>query len=1159
MDHEIAPKIIANRFLIKRQIGQGGMGQVLHVYDYITLQDAALKRVLFDPLVHTHLDKAKAQYNFASEFQILASLRHPHIVEVFTYGFDSDRVPYYVMQLLQSPQNFLEATYQLPLKEKIMLTVQMLRALLYLHHRGIIHRDIKPGNVLLADGRLRVLDFGLAAKRKPLNKPDNSSEVIEGTLAYMAPELIKGASFSIASDLYAVGIMLFEAIAGQHPFTHESIMNFVTAVLTEPPNFDLLKRHVRSTDEQPQGTSRTKIIPRSDEVNDLATLPLQKSPDGQEISQKPSDKPSASQEFYDGEDEEEEETYFSLIGIIAKLLEKDPQERYQDAADVIRDLSSAIGEEFPIETRATRESFLQSADFIGRDNELNRLKQALTAAQKGSGSIIVISGERGIGKTRLAQELNTHALVEGSIVTVGSAAAEKAYDIWKDPFQRLVLETKLSSEETAILQEVYSSKAKARPEDAVSPASPGRPASSENPAGPAPQDRQQRLLNTISSLLSRQQEPIVIILEDIHLAGSESLAILRHISQTISSLRLLIVVTFSPDESIPLKDYLAGINYEEIELPRFTREQVAFLSASMLGKSGTAPHIVDFLSRQTEGNVLFMVEIIRALAEETGQLEKIVSIENLPKHMTTGGIVQLLQRRLDRIPADAFPPLRLAAVIGRRVDTALLKQVFQNLKAEEWLNICANANTLEFRQGDWQFTHHKLRDTIQAALTAEELRHLHTQAAEAYIATYADNPVYAANIAVHWRNADQPQKELQYTVPAADYAYRISAFDEALEHYQRALVLLPPEEAVTRRSIQNRIATIYIMQDQLGSAFEVATKTLSEVQADGNSEMLADVQKILGRIAMIRGEFKEAEEHFRQALAIYQDKNQISGIADIVINEGRLLARMGRFDEAMSNARKALALFQQTGNQWDTANTLNLLSSLYGQTGRFPEATEYALKSLQTMQEIGNREGMAGIQSNLGIINLMQRNNAEAKTWLQKAQAIYAEIRQFRGLASCLNNLGMIAMNDGDAADAKALFDQALSYIAELEDPHFKSNIRVNMARSDYLLGQYSTAMSEFKKVLLTGQQINALPIMLEALIGIGHILMQTGDTETVIRIRNVVSGFASRSREVEELLKSLDEAMKTELKLQTAPKDTTSSVSLDDLIRDLTAEASAS
>jgi tetratricopeptide (TPR) repeat protein len=146
----------------------------------------------------------------------------------------------------------------------------------------------------------------------------------------------------------------------------------------------------------------------------------------------------------------------------------------------------------------------------------------------------------------------------------------------------------------------------------------------------------------------------------------------------------------------------------------------------------------------------------------------------------------------------------------------------------------------------------------------------------------------------------------------------------------------------------------------------------------------------------------------------------------------------------------------------------------------------------------------------------------------------------------------MIAMNDGDPSGANALFNQALTSINDLEDPHFKSNIRANLARTMYLLEQYPTAMTEFKKVLAVGQQINALPIMLEALIGIGHILIQTGDAVMVMRIRNVVSGFASKSREVEELLNSLDQAIKADTKFQNISAGSSRSESLDELIREL-------
>ena len=100
------------------------------------------------------------------EFRLLSSLRHPHIIKVLDYGFDDNLTPYYTMELLENPQTILEAGEGLNFGGKWRLIMQLLQALQYLHRRGVLHRDLKPDNVLVVEGQVKVLDFGLAGARE---------------------------------------------------------------------------------------------------------------------------------------------------------------------------------------------------------------------------------------------------------------------------------------------------------------------------------------------------------------------------------------------------------------------------------------------------------------------------------------------------------------------------------------------------------------------------------------------------------------------------------------------------------------------------------------------------------------------------------------------------------------------------------------------------------------------------------------------------------------------------------------------------------------------------------------------------------------------------------------------------------------------------------
>lgn len=224
------------RYRLLALLGQGGMGTVYRAYDRLTGQTVALKQVQVAPQALAFASRPVANDTsslllaLAQEFKLLASLRHPHIISVLDYGFINQQ-PYFTMELLEQPQTLLAAGRGQPLVDQIDLLIQTLQALTYLHRRGILHRDLKPDNVLVSGGRLRVLDFGLSMEREQARSADTS-----GTLLYMAPEVIEGAAHSEAADLYSVGVMAYEMFVGQHPFQSDNIGTLLTRVLREDPD-----------------------------------------------------------------------------------------------------------------------------------------------------------------------------------------------------------------------------------------------------------------------------------------------------------------------------------------------------------------------------------------------------------------------------------------------------------------------------------------------------------------------------------------------------------------------------------------------------------------------------------------------------------------------------------------------------------------------------------------------------------------------------------------------------------------------------------------------------------------------------------------------------------------------------------------------------------
>lgn len=221
-------KILDDRYRIKSIIGHGGMAVVFCAEDTVMNRVVAIKVLKTDSE-----DPEKAILRFINESKAVAMLSHPNIVNIYDVNV-KDEIKYIVMEYVEGTtlKEYLAKVGRINWKEALHYTEQILRGLAQAHERGVVHRDVKPQNILLLkDGTIKVTDFGIAKVHKNDTITDGESAI--GTVHYISPEQAEGKDVTSASDIYSVGVMLYEMVTGKLPFNAESLVSVALMHITD--------------------------------------------------------------------------------------------------------------------------------------------------------------------------------------------------------------------------------------------------------------------------------------------------------------------------------------------------------------------------------------------------------------------------------------------------------------------------------------------------------------------------------------------------------------------------------------------------------------------------------------------------------------------------------------------------------------------------------------------------------------------------------------------------------------------------------------------------------------------------------------------------------------------------------------------------------------
>ncbi len=808
-------RILGGRYQVLRTLKRGQDTETLLATDLAHNSAVVIKTAAVEAF------SATARMRLEHEAHVLAHLDPgPGLAALLDFGTEGDHV-YLVMPFV--PGITLQARLRqgpLSVRETITLGEALLTALGKAHARGVLHRDVKPANVVVEEGvpvrKTTLIDFGLA---RSTNLDASIRDQWVGTAQYLSPEGagLLDQEITGCSDLYSVGIVLYECLAGRPPFAGNTVG-------------EVLRQHMAV---QPVELRRLGLsVPRV------------------------------------------------LDEVIQRLLRKDPRDRYQSARAVVADLrviAEALqqGESEPslVVGLHDQRSTLTEPAFVGRARELETLNDQLARAQAGQSGLVLLEAESGGGKSRLLAEFALRGAQQGAWILRGQGLDHNA----QRPFQLLTgvaeglntaarLEPGVQDKIRNDLGDHLEGVCSALPELATLFGS-----SATNQLGPETfaETRSVQALVALLDALGAMGRPVLVLLDDCQWADQMTLKVLSSWQRrpARSERPVLLVVAFRSEE-VPADHLLRTLQPSaHLTLPSFQPTNVRKLVESMAGP--LPDEAVEVIERLAEGSPFMASAALRGLVESGALQPGLAGWRAEPLALadaqSSRHAAAFLARRMEWLPQPTVQLLSVGAVLGKEFDLFTAATLARQTSAQAITAL----DEARHRHIVWRkvqddkcvFLHDKLRQTLLDRMPEQERRALHLHAA-LYLEAQVPEPVF--ELAYHFDAAGESQRALRYALVAAEQARIRHSLESAEEQYRIAQRGSPTDPAIRYR-IAEGLGAILMLR---GRYDEAARKTEDARELADGDVAKAQIEGKLGELAFKQGDMKTAIEAIERALEL---------------------------------------------------------------------------------------------------------------------------------------------------------------------------------------------------------------------------------------------------------------------------------------------------
>ncbi|MEM7715364.1 MAG: serine/threonine-protein kinase PknK, partial [Cyanobacteria bacterium P01_A01_bin.68] len=658
---------------------------------YRAIREADRKPVVIKLLKNSHPDFNEL-LQFRNQYTIGKNLNYSGIIQ--TYSLENYQNGYaLVMEDMQgvSLSEYMAGENITSLQDILSIAIQITDILHNLHKNRVIHKDIKPANILInpETKEIKLIDFSISSLLPKETQEIKNPNVLEGTLAYLSPEqtgrMNRGVDFR--ADFYALGVTLFELLTGELPFKSDDAVELVHCHIAQiPPSIN-----------QPQSNSFLFKGKEIHEINKPHPNPLLNKERGQEIPE-------------------------AINNIVMKLMAKNAEDRYQSALGLKHDLEKCLYqlketgeiEDFEIAQADVCDRFIIPERLYGREREVEQLLATFGRVANGNRELMLVAGFSGIGKTAVINEVHKpivkqrgyfikgkfdqfnrniplDAFVQAFRSLIGQLLGESdaQLSIWKNKvLQALGDNAQVIIDVIPELEQIV-----------------GKQPSVPELSGTAAQNRFNLLFQKFIQVFTTKEHPLVVFLDDLQWADSASLKLMQLLMSESENGYLLLIGAYRDNEVFPAHPLM--LTLEEIDkseaivntitLTPLKQESLNQLVGDTLNCSGEiAQPLTQLIYQKTKGNPFFSTQFLKALHEDglikfdsphSSQGGWICDISEVKALSLSDDVVEFMALQLQKLPESTQTILKFAACIGNQFDLKTASIVSQNSESQTALHL----------------------------------------------------------------------------------------------------------------------------------------------------------------------------------------------------------------------------------------------------------------------------------------------------------------------------------------------------------------------------------------------------------------------------------------------------------------------------------------